>query len=368
MMAVTTSLDANGNLTITGDVNPDNVAIFGSLTSPGNGEVTIQGRNGTTVDGGASTTITGVLGDLIANFGEGTSIINVDNLYLGGRLRVESGDGNDVVVFGATGVVSAGGDCFVDLHAGNNTFRAEDYKVFMGASLAIENPIGPATLIGASARGAISVNRSPQVLMRGVTAGSTLAVQFSGAPINNIAIFTSSAQSLRVDVGSGQNSIYIDTCYAASRIEVLTRSIFLGSVPHVPEPAPYNIDDTITIARCQTPHIFVDTAGVSPFRPFHSGGNDTVQLYGNYVTGPATDNQGVIASARVETGDGNDTVNASYNIVLSQFLIGLADLDDTLGLVGNQVTGLMNADGGTGTNRLFLLGNQFAASSLSFFV
>jgi hypothetical protein len=185
---------------------------------------------------------------------------------------------------------------------------------------------------------------------------------------NNIGIFTSSAGgALRISTSSGQNSVYIDTCFAAVRIEVLTRSIFLGSVPHPPEQAPYNIDDTITIARCQTPHLFVDTASVSPFRPFHSGGNDTVYVYGNYITGPATNKQGVIATARVETGDGMDIVNASYNIVLDVFLVNLADLDDTLGLVG-QVTGLMNADGGTGTNRLFLLGNQFAASSLSFFV
>jgi hypothetical protein len=70
---------------------------------------------------------------------------------------------------------------------------------------------------------------------------------------------------------------------------------------------------------------------------------------------------------RVETGDGVDSVNASYNVVLDEFYVRLADLDDTLGLVGNQVSGLMLGDGGTGTNRLFLLGNQFRSSSLSFF-
>jgi hypothetical protein len=366
-MAVTTSLDASGNLTITGDAAPDDVAIFGNPANPGNGEVTIQGRNGTTVNSGASATITGVLGDVIADFGNGTSVINVDNLYLSGRLEIESGDGNDVVVFGATGVVSAGGNNLVELHDGNNTFRAIDYKVFMGASLTIENANALTSLIGASAIGAIRVNRSQQVIMRGVTSGNVLEVM-STDPVNNIAIFTSAANaSLRVITPSGQNSVYIDTCYSASRIEVLTYSAFLGSVPHVPEQAPYNIDDTITIARCQTPQIFVDTAATNPFRPQHSGGNDSVQLYGNYVTGPATNGPDIF-TVRVETGDGIDSVNASYNIVLDEFFVRLADLDDTLGLVGNQVTGLMNGDGGTGTNRLFLLGNQFGASSMSFFV
>ncbi len=69
----------------------------------------------------------------------------------------------------------------------------------------------------------------------------------------------------------------------------------------------------------------------------------------------------------VKAGDGVDAVNASYNIVLGEMRVTLDQLDDTLGLVGNQVTVLMNANGGAGTNRLFLLGNQFAASSFSFF-
>ncbi len=69
----------------------------------------------------------------------------------------------------------------------------------------------------------------------------------------------------------------------------------------------------------------------------------------------------------MKSGDGVDAVNASYNIVLGEMRVTLDQLDDTLGLVGNQVTVLMNANGGLGTNRLFSLGNQFAASSFSFF-
>jgi hypothetical protein len=36
-------------------------------------------------------------------------------------------------------------------------------------------------------------------------------------------------------------------------------------------------------------------------------------------------------------------------------------------LVGNQITGMAIPDGGTGTNRLFFFGNQYPASSFSFF-
>jgi hypothetical protein len=198
-----------------------------------------------------------------------------------------------------------------------------------------------------------------------VTSGNLLEVN-TGATVSNVAIFTSAANgALRVITPSGQNSIYIDTCFSASRIEVQAFSPFLASVPHDPEPAPYNIDDTITIARCQTPQLFVDTTSVN-FRPVFSGGNDTVHLYGNYVTGSAANGPGDL-TVRVDTGDGVDVVDASYNVVLDEFFVRLAELDDTMSLVGNQVTGLANIDGGTGTNRLFSLGNQFGASSLSFF-
>jgi hypothetical protein len=109
--------------------------------------------------------------------------------------------------------------------------------------------------------------------------------------------------------------------------------------------------------------LIVDTAG-NAFRRKHLGGNDSVYLYGNYVVGPASAGTPVVT---VDTGDGADRVAVSYNVVLGDMCITLESLDDTLTLVGNQVVGTMVADGGTGTNRLFLLGNQYPTSSFSFF-
>lgn len=81
--------------------------------------------------------------------------------------------------------------------------------------------------------------------------------------------------------------------------------------------------------------LFVESTGVS-VRPACSDGDDSRFLYGNYNVGPASG----IPIVTVDTGDRRDTVTGSYNIV---------------------------AGGGTGTNRLNLLGNQFAVSSFSFF-
>lgn len=159
------------------------------------------------------------------------------------------------------------------------------------------------------------------------------------------------------------DSIYIDTCYSPGEIVVQAYSKWPGSGVSHPTAPDFNIDDTVTVARCQTPALRVDTAG-HPLGRLHLGGNDTVYLYGNYIVGPASPGTFI---ATVDTGDGNDAVAASYNVVLGDMRVTLEDLDDTLTLVGNQVMGAVVADGGTGTNRLFLLGNQYRASSFSFF-
>src|SRR5688572_25270350 len=97
LMAVTTSL-SSGTLTITGDAAADDVAIVGTVNA---GEITVIGRNGTLVDGvpqdgnGESrVTISGVTADLIAEFGDGDNIINVDNVYLAGRMEIETETGD----------------------------------------------------------------------------------------------------------------------------------------------------------------------------------------------------------------------------------------------------------------------------------
>jgi hypothetical protein len=222
---------------------------------------------------------------------------------------------------------------------------------------------GAVNLNGASAVGGILVRYLPEVFMQSVTSGGDLVVE-TLSPINNIAIFTSAASgAMRVSTPSGQNSFYIDTCYSAVGITVEARSLYLGSGVSHPVTPEYNIDDTITVARCYTSRISVDTAG-HPLKRLHLGGNDTVYLYGNYIAGPAS--AGTFIAA-VDTGDGNDTVVARYNVVLGDMQVTLGDHDDILNLVGNQITAAIVGDGGTGANRLFLLGNQYPASSFNFF-
>jgi hypothetical protein len=359
LLAVTTSFDSGtGTLTITGDAGADDVAIFGTANP---GEFTVQGHNGTSVNGVAdgSATIGGVTNDLIANFGNGDNIISVDNVYLDGNLTIETGNGADVVVFGATGVVSSTGECQVLHSGGGDVFRAEPYKVFILGRLLVRGA-DTATLTGASSRGNILVVAHPEVLLRGVTASGDIEVRATGTN-NSIAVFTSACSRLIIDTPSAQNSIYSDTCYAGA-IEVFAQSsLFLPGSPPTGIP-PHNINDTITIARCQTSRVLVNTTNTQGNPPTYIGGDDTVFIYGNSLSGSS-----INGPLHVETGDGNDNVSASYNIVLGDLFVSLAQLDDTLTLVGNQITGFASADGGTGRNRLDLIGNQFGGSAFNRF-
>ena len=366
LMAVTTSLNG-GTLTITGDGGADDIAIVGT---PG-GEITVTGRNGTTVNG--STVVPGVLGDLLIDLGDGNNVINVDNVFLAGRLDLETGDGNDQVVFGATGVVTSGGICSVNTGAGNDSFRAEDYKVFIASQLLVHVGSGNdfASLVGASAITRIEVSGGESgrtdFILRGVTSGGRLYV-LAQTPINNVAVFTSAAsQDLEILCKSGQNSIYVDTCFAAQNISVSSYSSNTGFFPRnppLPVAAPYNVDATITVARCQALRLFVNTLGDA--NPRYFSGDDTIFIYGNNLVGPSVPSPGTHVLS-VATGHGNDRVSASYNVVIGEAFVGLYELNDTLTLTGNLVTGIAQADGGDGGNRLDLFGNQFGGSSFTNF-
>jgi hypothetical protein len=69
----------------------------------------------------------------------------------------------------------------------------------------------------------------------------------------------------------------------------------------------------------------------------------------------------------VQTGDGNDVVDATYNVALGDLFASFGELDDTFTLVGNLVTGVATADGGSGRNRLNEFGNQFGDFAASQF-
>ncbi|MEX2141899.1 MAG: hypothetical protein WD894_21720 [Pirellulales bacterium] len=349
LMAVTTSL-SGGTLTINGDGTDDDVAIVGTANP---GEIMVIGRNGTLVDGVAAdmdgnsiVTIQGVTADLDATFFGGDDIINVDNVYLAGEMLIDTRTGEDSVVFGATGVVSTAGDCRVTTGGGGeevDVFRAESYKVFIGGNLNV-NSGKSARLIGASAAGAINVLEFAESYLDGVTSGNFIDVRPASTMVNGIALFRTSASSL-IRVGMS-TSVYIDTCYSGGAIEVPGPP---PSFVHPGPPGPTPPGKTITIARCQADRISVRTPG----------GDDTVFVYGNSIVGTATNDP----ELSIDTGDGNDNVTASYNVVLGDVFMSLAGLNDTVILVGNLVTGFASADGGTGGNLLILLGNQFGGSA-----
>jgi hypothetical protein len=286
--------------------------------------------------------------------------VNVDNVYVAGFISLSTGAGNDRVVLGATGVVSTSQGCTLSTGDGSDVIRAEAYKVFINHRLVIHTGGGPAdsvTLIGASSRADITIENdgltgASQMFLQGVTAGAQISLS-SSTPINSIAVLTSAtSESLFVGTESGQNSVYLDTCYARDLIRVISVSRHSDPNPPGPISAPYNIDATVTIARCQSIVVGVFTGGGD--EPLvYLGGNDTVTLYGNTVVNPTS------FAVMLDTGDGNDTVEASFNVALGNFFASLTDGDDTLTLSGNSLGGFASADGGAGTNRLSQRNNQF---------
>jgi hypothetical protein len=325
----------------------------------------VTGRNGTVVDNvvDGTTTIAGVTAHLEADLGNGDNVVNVDNVYLAGHLTLFAGTGNDRLILGASGVVSTRGFCALGGGNGNDVLRAEDYKVLIADRLSVSLGGGydSASLVGASSLTSVQVEGgragASEVLLRGVTSAGDITV-WGKAPVNNIAVLTSAAStSLLVFCENGQNSVYIDTCYSAALVQVYS---FSHSVPMnpAPVPAPFNIDATVTIARCQTPKIIVRTGWA--FRPAFLGGNDNVLVYGNNIVGPPAVGESPEHVLLVDTGDGIDAVAASYNIARGNFFAGLAQADDSLTLTGNSVSGFTSVDGGDGVNVLRLSGNQFA--------
>jgi hypothetical protein len=365
LMAVTTALNS-GTLTITGDTAADDIAIVGTANP---GEITVTGRNGTLVNGVAngSTTISGVTAHINADFGTGNNVINVDNIYLAGHLQLAMADGVDRVILGATGVVSTGLHCTVATGRGNDIVRAEDYHVYIVGSLTVQpgDDLDSVFLIGASSLTSINIEKgnlssrgeSLECLLRGVTSAGRIGVT-SSAGLNNIAIFTSAALAeISVFTNSGVNSLYLDTNYAATYIAVTAAE----NVPHSFR--------TVTIARCQAGQVIIRLGGLHQASP---GGVDRVMLYGNLIVGPPqTSNDAYPAVATnvlfIETGDAADTVDLSYNVARGNVFASLSELDDTLSLDSNIADGIVSVDGGTGTNRLNLFGNQFFALAASRF-
>jgi hypothetical protein len=366
-MAVTTALNS-GTLTISGNNDASDIAIIGTANP---GEITVTGRNGTMVNGVAngSTTIQGVTRHINATMGDGENVINVDNVYLAGHLEIFTGEGNDRVILGATGVVSTTLHCIVATGHGNDELRAEDYKVLIAGRLEFDLGGGndSATLIGASSLEAVSVRNggigSLVALALGVTSGGALALA-SNTRASSIAVFTSAASAqLIVDCTAGQHSIYIDTCYSGTYIQassVARHVLFPRPAPIAP---PHNIDATITIARCQTPQIVALTGGGEDL--VYLGGNDRLVLYGNNVIGPPSNLTAESHVVYIETGDGNDSVQASYNVMHGNFFATLEEANDALSLTGNTISGFASVDGGDGGNLLNLLGNQFGGFAAS---
>lgn len=165
-----TATVTGANLVITGDGNDDSFLVAGDGTA---GDVVITGftgtdgvnttqingsQNGTPVTGtpNGSITLTGVTGDISMRLGAGDVTVSVEDLSIGGNLRIGGGGGNDTVDIGAiaagntpaslptSNAVTIGGNLSIGLGSGDDTVvvgavggTGTDVTVSRGATITV---------------------------------------------------------------------------------------------------------------------------------------------------------------------------------------------------------------------------------------
>jgi hypothetical protein len=343
-LAVTTVL-ANDSLTVWGDADADDFAVVGTANP---GEITVTGRNGTTVNGVAdgSTTIGGVLANLNVFPGDGNNVFSLDNLYIANNITIITGNGDDTMVLGATGVVSPAQNLWIDTSGGNDAVQIDTdaYHTFVGGASTIDTGPGHDRVSMFGASGGLTSVRvgggDNQVLINGVTSTGELQVT-SGFGNNSIAILSSSA-SLKMEVtfnvesaGGVFTTVYLDTVHSLQGVVVQDANPSVNFGP-----------SSISVFRADTRGLSVATGQ----------GYDTLRIYGNVIaTG------GIVGNLTLSTRGGDDNVDVSYSIALQDHFAQLGEGNDFLSMTGNQVTRFASFDGNEGTNWLRLTGNQFGA-------
>jgi hypothetical protein len=370
LMAVSVSLTALGRLEVRDVDTADNdIAIVGTANP---GEVTVTGRNGTVVNGAAngSTTIGGVTEDVEVFISSNANhTVAVDHLFIADDIAITLGsNATNTVILGANGPVSAAR--FISVYFmgnGNNNARLLNYNVFAGQSLGVANIAGVGTenfvVTGASSGGTVSISTgagNDSALLTGVTSSGLLSVLGRDTGQKSFAVLTSSGTIIQVETATttGNSTLYLDTCYASQYITVLGNTGRFSELPGPTGPM------SLSIFRCQTQQITVRTGQA----------DDRINLYGNFVTGKPfsfTPEVGVSQAIYIDSRNGRDDVQMSYNVVLDQIYAGLGDLDDTMSLVGNSIRGVAYLDGAAGEyqdgpggfNLLTLVNNSFGILS-----
>jgi hypothetical protein len=354
MMAVTTSLVA-GELTITGDGDNDSIAILGTANP---GELTITGSDGTSVNGtvNGSVTIGGVTSNLIVNLGAGNDNLTLNRVYIAGNIQIDTSDGADIVRLGNTAPVSPTQDLAIDTGAGNDQVLAEHGNVYVGARFEVFTGTEDDSIViqGASAIAFSDFQTregNDRIFVGGYTTLSTIRTSGSEG-IDHLTLRQSSADIVLAGLGddftvptSGLEVGLIDTVYA--RREITLSGARSGAT------------SSMTIVHCRTTQLEVQMGhGDNSIRVDANAINEPPFVVGSAPQYPRLD---ILFRPIGPVGPITSQILVQYNLT-GESLTLLPDANDNMALVGNAFTGFVRADGGLGTNNLFLQGNTFVST------
>ncbi len=316
MLAVTTSLSA-GVLTITGNTAHDNIRVVGTATA---GELMITGRNdsvgnATLVNGVANGTVTipGVTSDLAINLSEGNNTLEMDNVFIAGRISITTGTAFDQLLLGTSSIVSCTGDFNVFVNNGGNFVKGLNLYVGGNAIFASGQDDDTFAFYNAAAPGVFQLSVSTNQGATFASGGGNDIVFVDYAFVGNVTTF---------DTGAGSDAVRL-----------------FGSAPGTLNLTAGDGNDGVTIEA----NFFNRDTSLRG-----DGGADRLTVLGNMQSlfkvsiesGTGSDvvevRNNIAAEVRITAGDGSDSVDVRGSLMQILFA-ELGEQDDLITLFGNTV-------------------------------
>jgi hypothetical protein len=322
---LTTVTVQNGTLLIEGDDGESVVSITGIGT--GSGVYLVETPEG-------SQTVSGIIGGIMVNLAGGNDSLVMNNVYVGGAISIQTGDGDDTVVLGDRDVVSSRGNLQVNLGAGND--QIDGKRLYIGFNQSINGEEGNDQLIfeGFASPFTIGTSGARNVACSGGSGNDLVSVKYAFV-----------VGPWVVDLGEGEDALYM--LYSAASSDVIA----LGGE---------GLDTLHLDANFLDANVRIEgNAGSSSILLANGLGTEIALIQLNGTGDNVTVlNQTAVQLYVVDQGNTVDDVKVTAS-ALDYFFVALGGADDQLTIRGNLFRFSVDLDGGEGiADRLLNLGND----------